>query len=83
MAVETAGGEVIWEGDLDLPDVSSPVASEGRLYVGSSGGVLTCYDAATGKEVWLEELEEWLRPLEAIGPRGAGRGDHDGSTDVG
>jgi outer membrane protein assembly factor BamB len=69
VAIDAAGGEILWEGDLDLPDVSSPLASGGRLYVPSGGGILTCYDARTGEEKWLKEFSEgfWSSPILAGG----------------
>jgi len=64
-AIEMDTQEIQWEADLDLPDVSSPVASGGRLWVPSSGGAVTCYDARTGDEIWLHEFEEgfWASPI--------------------
>jgi len=47
---------VAWEDDEYLPEVASPVVSEGLLFVGTSYGVLACYDAATGAKQWEEEM---------------------------
>ncbi len=65
VAIDGDKGEVLWEGDLDLPDVASPLATGERLIVASGGGIVTCYDAATGKERWLEEFPKgfWASPL--------------------
>ncbi|MHC4600082.1 MAG: PQQ-like beta-propeller repeat protein [Planctomycetota bacterium] len=69
VAIDAVKGEVLWEGDLDLPDVASPLATDDRLIVGSGGGIVTCYDAASGKERWIQEFPEgfWASPLLANG----------------
>ncbi|MEZ6066843.1 MAG: PQQ-binding-like beta-propeller repeat protein [Planctomycetaceae bacterium] len=40
---------VEWEYKAQIPEVSSPIAVDGRIYFASSKGVLTCLDAATGE----------------------------------
>jgi len=58
---ETEGqvaGEVVWEYDKQLPEVSSPVGDGARFYFGTSLGALVCLDARTGEELWLEEFED-------------------------
>ena len=46
----TGTDAVVWSLDRDTPYVPSPVLLENRLYVlKSSSGVLSCFDAATGK----------------------------------
>lgn len=52
------GGKVIWKYEEDIPDASSPVATETRVYMASSGGVITCLDAKTGKKVWSNDSFE-------------------------
>jgi outer membrane protein assembly factor BamB len=48
--------EILWnQGGLN-PGFSSPVVSEGRLYVVNAGGVLTSADLATGERVWQLRL---------------------------
>jgi len=47
--------EVLWEDDEYLPEVSSPVASEGLLFIATSYGVFVCYDAKTGEKYWEQE----------------------------
>ena len=36
--------------------VPSPVASDGRFYVVNDDGIGSCWDAATGKQLWKERL---------------------------
>lgn len=42
---------VVWTLNNDTPDIASPVLSEGRLYFyKGKNGILSCYDAKTGKQ---------------------------------
>lgn len=47
--------KVKWENDEYLPEVSSPVVSEGLLFIATSYGVLVCYDAVNGDKLWEQE----------------------------
>lgn len=41
---------VVWAVDRDTPDIPSPLLSEGRLYFfKAKSGILSCFDAKTGK----------------------------------
>ena len=53
----SAGGKVKWQTEDDLPDVSSPVAADGFLYVTNTAGMLTCYESSTGKKLWSKEFD--------------------------
>lgn len=61
-AIHTGGGEqagtIAWEVDEELPDVSSPVAADGLLFVPTSAAAVSCYDARTGERYWLELFDE-------------------------
>jgi outer membrane protein assembly factor BamB len=48
--------EIAWEADEFLPEVSSPLAVNGMLYVATSYGVLACYDAKSGEKLWSQEF---------------------------
>ena len=48
---------VAWKVSKQAPAKPSPILVNGRLYVISDGGILTCLDAKSGKEVWSERLE--------------------------
>jgi outer membrane protein assembly factor BamB len=50
--------EVAWEYIDDLSEVSSPVAAKGLLFMPSSYGTVTCFDAKTGERLWLHEHED-------------------------
>lgn len=48
-----ASGEA-WRLPSGTPDVPSPVVYEGRVYLCRENGVLTCLDAATGKQLYSD-----------------------------
>jgi outer membrane protein assembly factor BamB len=60
MAAVKVGPEprVLWKYEEDLPDVSTPLATDKYLIMASSGGFVTCLEAATGKPVWTQEFKE-------------------------
>lgn len=47
---------IVWKSKSGVTYVPSPLYHDGRLYVINDGGIATCFDAATGKEVWQERL---------------------------
>jgi outer membrane protein assembly factor BamB len=49
---------VAWKLDRDLPYVPTPIAIGEHLYILSEAGVMTCVLAATGEQVWQEDLDE-------------------------
>jgi outer membrane protein assembly factor BamB len=57
VGIKIGGGtpEIAWEADEFLPEVSSPLAINGLLYVATTYGVLACYDAKTGEKQWSQE----------------------------
>jgi len=44
--------EIVWESDEYLPEASSPVVTEGLVFLGTSYGVFACSDAKTGELLW-------------------------------
>ena len=46
---------IAWESDEFLPEVSSPLAVKGLLFIATSYGVFACFDAKTGKKNWSQE----------------------------
>ena len=50
--------EIAWEADEFLPEVSSPMAVNGLLYIATSYGVFACYDAKTGTKNWSQEFSD-------------------------
>ncbi len=49
---------ILWKHEDDLPDVSSPAATDKFVIMASSGGAVTCLEAATGKPAWRQEHKE-------------------------
>lgn len=47
---------VDWEYKSQIPEVSSPIIVDGRIYFVSSKGVLSCVSAATGERVYIHRL---------------------------
>ena len=43
---------VVWRYRRGVPKRSSPVLVDGRIYMVSNSGVLTCLDFKTGREIW-------------------------------
>lgn len=62
-------GTVAWETNEELPDVASPLAVQNLLFVASGAGIISCYEAATGKLHWRQETEEgyYASPVAAAG----------------
>ena len=47
---------VLWNGDENMPDLCSPLATEDFVFVLDSGGIVTAYDARKGGMLWEREL---------------------------
>lgn len=49
--------QIVWESSDYLSDIPSPVANQSYLFLVTSYGSIVCYQAKTGKEYWVKELE--------------------------
>jgi outer membrane protein assembly factor BamB len=49
---------VLWKGEDGMPDTCSPLATGEFVFLLTSTGALTCYDAVKGGVLWSEEFEE-------------------------
>jgi outer membrane protein assembly factor BamB len=60
---------VRWKHAGKTPDAASPVIANGLVYIANNDGVVTCLEADSGKELWIERLSEKFRatPLVADG----------------
>ena len=47
-----------WMAEDGIPDITSPVTNGELIFLITSNGMLTCYDAKTGKKQWEHEFEE-------------------------
>ncbi|MFC2124371.1 PQQ-binding-like beta-propeller repeat protein [Bacteroidota bacterium] len=52
--------EILWETNEYLPEVASPVAAKGMVFVATSYGVIACYDAGNGEILWEHECDQGL-----------------------
>ena len=53
---ESGNPERAWDSNRNVPTCVSPVQYDGRLYTLSVNGVLTCYDATTGRRLRQRRL---------------------------
>ncbi len=53
---DVTDSHVAWKCDFMIPKTASPILVNGLIYMVSDEGMLTCVDAATGKEVWHQRL---------------------------
>jgi outer membrane protein assembly factor BamB len=50
--------QLAWEGNDGLPNVASPLATSEYVFLASSGGTVTCWDAKKGGTLWKQELTD-------------------------
>lgn len=60
---------ITWTNSKTVPKRSSPLLVDGLIYMVSDSGIITCVDAATGKEVWQKRHAGnfWASPIYAEG----------------
>lgn len=51
---------VLWESNEYLPEVASPVAIDGLLFIGTSYGVIACFDSSNGEILWEYECDQGI-----------------------
>jgi outer membrane protein assembly factor BamB len=56
----------LWTVPTDSPILSSPVVTEGRVYVGTMGGELLCLNAFTGRTIWAQDLGSPIESTPAV-----------------
>jgi outer membrane protein assembly factor BamB len=49
---------ILWKGKDGMPDTCSPLATAEFVFLLTSEGTLTCYDAAKGGVLWAEDFDE-------------------------
>lgn len=70
---ELSMAQIAWRTSRGLPYVPSPLYYDGRIFTVKSGGMASCFDAKTGKELWLEERVGVLGDFYASPVAAAGR----------
>lgn len=58
-----------WVAEDGIPDITSPVCSQGLVFLIDSTGTLTCYDAKDGRKQWTHDLEEECNASPSIAGR--------------
>jgi len=53
---DVTSSHVAFSAKRGVPHVPSPLVADGRVYMTTDLGILTCLDAASGKELWRERL---------------------------
>ncbi len=52
VAINPLNGDLVWEDNYYLPEVSSPLYHDGLLYIATSYAVFACFDASNGDFFW-------------------------------
>ncbi len=53
---DVTASQVAWKSEAEIPDITSPVANDQRVFTVNTGGVLTCFSTVDGSRVWEHEL---------------------------
>lgn len=53
---DVTSSHVAWKNTRSIPNRSSPVLVDGRLYLVNDKGIVACLDAVSGEEVWRDRL---------------------------
>jgi outer membrane protein assembly factor BamB len=53
---EDSNASIAWSRMRGGPYMPTPILYQGYFYVGSNAGILTCYEAGTGKEIYKERM---------------------------
>jgi outer membrane protein assembly factor BamB len=68
---DTSNAGVAWSLSRGGPEKASPLVYQGHLYVLRQSGILACYDAKTGQEVYRQRIPSagafWASPLAGDG----------------
>ncbi len=56
---DVTASNVLWKGEDNTPDICSPLATEEFVFLLTSEGMVTCYDAHKGEKLWEEDLNDF------------------------
>jgi outer membrane protein assembly factor BamB len=57
---------IAWKAEDNLPDICSPLSNGELIFLLTSYGILTCYDAQDGMLVWEQDLEASFKPSPSL-----------------
>ncbi len=57
---------ILWQAEDGLPEIPSPVCDGQHVYLITSSGLLTCYNAADGKKLYEKDLEQSIKASPAV-----------------
>ncbi len=55
---EFKADEIAWSRTRSGPGMASPVVAKGHIYIPGSGGILNCYNAATGERAYRNRVDK-------------------------
>jgi outer membrane protein assembly factor BamB len=73
---------VVWREAQQIPAMSSPALSGGRIYVVSDGGVASCLNSETGDLLWRERIPGKYSSSPLVGAGKVYFSSHEGRTTV-
>ena len=53
---DVTASQIAWQSEAEIPDITSPVANDQRVFTVNSWGVLTCFSTVDGSRVWEHEF---------------------------
>ena len=66
---DLTASSIVWQTTKRVPQRSSQLVVDGRLFMVNDQGVASCLDASTGEEIWTKRLDgtHWASPIYADG----------------
>jgi outer membrane protein assembly factor BamB len=81
-AGEVSDTHVVWRETQQIPAMSSPAVSGGRIYLVSDGGVASCLEAESGRTLWRERMPGKYSASPLVGAGRVYFSSHEGRTTV-
>jgi outer membrane protein assembly factor BamB len=57
-AVDLSARKVVWEFKDEVPGIGTPLATDGLLICGLGDGGIACWEAKTGRRLWMQETDD-------------------------
>jgi len=69
VALKVSDGSIVWTHELNTTGYSTPAIANGRIYVGDFNGLIHCYRASDGTQLWQKYIGgRILAPGVVVGP---------------